>query len=902
MPWTSTEATILILLVALFASGAALGGDVIFRAAARSEETNLMPSGGFEDGAGHWEAFKRGFERVVKIEGGPGPHSGTACVRLTSDTPELQYGVLQRVELTQKEPALAIVEAWSRAEKVSGGMDAGYSLYVDVAYQDGSHLWQQTAAFPVGTHGWVRREVAILPEKPIKTLLVYGLLRRHTGTVWFDDFAVYVPKRGGLFDGTPVSARAPARKRTRRSRAELRTADGLRLALDGTGCVRAVAGREDMTDPGLRSSSGFFLRDAAAGSDFVRPATTIRKENGAIRLSAASREMGLTLEVKLSTVGRRIAARGTVADTSGRDRCVSVYFALPLRLEAAVWWDDVTGKRPVKGGAEYGNWAAVGVGANGFISKYPWSAVTTGDEGLSFCVPMEKAQLVRTGISNGLTYIVFDVGLTAKARKHPSRAEFEFGLYRHDPAWGFRDAARAYYEMFPECFTKRVTSEGIWLITRSTGAIWDPEDFHFKFHETGARADPAGAKLGILSFRYTEPWRWRQRYKGKGTPEERGREGALAVLERALTSDDARIRRHSWAVKGAVCHDESGSPVFYVEDAPWGTSALFVCNADPGLPLIGPDRINQAHCFYSPEIAKQRYESGIVPEQDGEYIDSVEGFTWPRVRNYREEHFATAEHPLVFGTASLRVCILGAFSHCAFLRYVAADLHERGKLMFGNYFPNALFFFPPHFDVLGTEHHWINRKGEWRPEAESRTNYRRALSYRKPYLMLLNTDFKKMSYASVEKYMRRCAFFGMFPSMFSSDAFHDRYFDDPKYYDRDRPLFRKYLPIIIEMAGAGWCPVTHARCPDAAIRLERFGDGRVIFLSVLNSDTREAHRARIEIDRKATGLGDGRIEATELFSGAEVPFARLREGTGVLSLEVAADDVAVLRIGQERRD
>jgi len=748
----------------------------------------------------------------------------------------------------------------------------------------------------VGTHGWVRREVTIMSQKPIKTLLVYGLLRGHTGTAWFDDFVAYMPKQGGIFDGTPVLRAAVDERETPEGRAGLQTGDGLYLGLDGMGRVAAIERQENMTDPDLVAASGFFLRDVAAGSGFVRPATKLAQEGEDVVLSATSREMKLSLEARLRVDGDRVEVTGAVADTSGKDRCITVYFALPLKLDRAVWWDDVAQKRQVKGGAEYGNWANIGVGANGFMSKYPWSAITTESDGLSLCVPMDKPQVMRMGISAGLTYIAFDLGLSAKAKKTPSRGAFAFGLYRHDPAWGFRSAAQRYYDMFPEYFTKRVKSEGIWLITRRIKAIRDPEDFHFKFHETGSRNDPAGAKLGILSFRYTEPWRWRQRYskkRGEGTPEQRSREGSLAILEKKLSSDNATIRRHSWAAKGAVCHDESGKPVLYIEDAPWGTCALFVCNADPNLPLVGPDKINQGRCFYSPTIAKQRYESGIVPEQDGEYIDSVEGFTWPRVRNYRVEHFACADYPLTFGTQSRRVCILNAFSHCAFLRYVAADLHRRGKLMFGNYFPNALFFFPPWFDVIGTEHHWINRKGEWRPEAESRTHYRRALCYRKPYLMLLNTDFSKMSYANVEKYMRRCAFFGLFPSMFSSDAFHDRYFDDPKYYDRDRPLFRTYIPIILDMAKAGWCPVTHARCPDPAIRVERFGEGPTVFLTVLNTDKQNPRQAKIEIDQEALGLGHAALEATELFSGRKLPFAG-----NVISLDLAGDDIAVLRISQ----
>ena len=142
----------------------------------------------------------------------------------------------------------------------------------------------------------------------------------------------------------------------------------------------------------------------------------------------------------------------------------------------------------------------------------------------------------------------------------------------------------------------------------------------------------------------------------------------------------------------------------------------------------------------------------------------------------------------------------------------------------------------------------------------------------------------KMSYANVEKYMRRCAFFGFFPSMFSADAFHDRYFDDPKYYDRDRPLFKKYLPVILDMSQAGWCPITHARCPETAIRLERFGTGSTVFLSVLNTDKEQTHRAVVSVDKAAMGLGEGTIEASELFSGQTIPFSdgtvSSRPGTG----------------------
>ena len=110
-----------------------------------------------------------------------------------------------------------------------------------------------------------------------------------------------------------------------------------------------------------------------------------------------------------------------------------------------------------------------------------------------------------------------------------------------------------------------------------------------------------------------------------------------------------------------------------------------------------------------------------------------EGFRWPRVQNYRAEHFAYTDGPLTFGTRSRRPCILTAFSHWAFLRYTGEDLHRRGKLMLGNALPITFYYFAPYFDVLGTEHGWIRRDGTWSPEAEARTNYRRARCYCRPY-------------------------------------------------------------------------------------------------------------------------------------------------------------------------
>jgi hypothetical protein len=71
------------------------------------------------------------------------------------------------------------VRGWSKAAGVTGGADAGYSLYVDLVYADDTPLWGQTAEFRCGTHDWEAQELTIVPSKPVKRLTVYGMFRGH---------------------------------------------------------------------------------------------------------------------------------------------------------------------------------------------------------------------------------------------------------------------------------------------------------------------------------------------------------------------------------------------------------------------------------------------------------------------------------------------------------------------------------------------------------------------------------------------------------------------------------------------------------------------------------------------------------------------------------------------------
>jgi hypothetical protein len=146
---------------------------------------------------------------------------------------------------------------------------------------------------------------------------------------------------------------------------------------------------------------------------------------------------------------------------------------------------------------------------------------------------------------------------------------------------------------------------------------------------------------------------------------------------------------------------------------------------------------------------------------------------------------------------------------------------------------------------MGTEMNWIGSDGSWRPASDTWMNFKRTMCYQKPYLFLMNTRYERFTNDLVGKYFQRSLFYGMFPSMFSHNASEDPYWRAPEFYNRDRHLFKQYIPLIKRIAEAGWEPVTYATTDSDAVYVERFGpdaDGGVYF-TFLNdsSETQQVH-------------------------------------------------------------
>jgi len=823
-----------------------------------------------------WSPYEQGFER-----------QGQTFFCDNSADAKSQRGAAQSVVLNQVRPEPIVASAWSRAEDVGGGPDSDYSLYLDLEYADGTPLWGQTGNFRTGTHDWERRLVVVLPEKPVKRLTCYTLFRGHGGKAWFRDVELRVirtPEGAATFDGVPV--------------------------------VRRKA-----------SVEGFQVRDVALGSDFVE----IERE-----------ALGLKLECTRTEQDGATMLDVTLTDTTGKDRAVTLLYVIPvmrsspqssrhtpcavrfsslvLRSPSVVrgspsvvrgspdpapvvrgspdpahpptaglrgelkshaeeekegadgtqsvpatlrWLHDPRKAIDVEPAREYVNATQFRVGANGRLSRYPLGAVAEGERGVALGIDMARPAFYRIGYNAGTgeLFLAYDLGL---APEKPA-ARVRFCRYAFDAAWGFRSALARYYAIFPEAFRCRTPEQGLWMPFAKISKVQGWEDFGFKFKE-GNDETRWDDEHGIVTFRYTEPMTW-----WMTMPKEMPRTVDAAVTEARRLADGGNAWAKALLTSGY--HDETGRFPARLLDTPWCNGAVWSMNSMPKIPGEATDFRNK----WSPAIRESLYGPKRSADLDGEYIDSSEGYVTDEL-DFRRDHFAAADTPLAFSPESRKPAIFRGLVAFEYVRGIADDVHAMGKLMMANGAPTRLPWLCPMLEVLGTETDW-HRGGRWMPMSDAELLYRRSMCKGKPYCFLMNTVFEEFSSELVEKYMKRSLAYGMFPGFFSHNASQGHYFSRPELYDRDRPLFKKYVPLCKRVAEAGWEPVPLARSSDERVYVERFGPR---YLTVLN-DSPETRTVTITLD------GQPPAAARELVAARDLPC----EG-GKITLTLPAEEVAVL--------
>ncbi len=724
---------------------------------------------------------------------------------------DAQRGVSQTVTLNQTIPEPLVASAWSKAVNIGGSRNSDYSLYLDLTYQDGTPLWGQVDAFDVGFHDWKKAEVMIFPEKPVKSVSFHMLLRRHSGKALFrtPELRAITPPAGAcLFDGVAVS-------------------------------------------PLKKSFEGFQIRDVATGSDYM-----------GIQNSA----LDLKLQCQTKQSGNTTFFDVQLADTSGKDRAVTLVYTIPVPAKNCLWFEDPRKTSSIEEGREYLTANRFGVGSNGQHSRYPFAAVGVEDSGTAIGIDPARPAYFRFGYNAGTEelFLAYDIGLTLEK----PTAHLRFCKFTFDPEWGFRAALQRYYEIFPDHFRRRIETQGLWMPFAKISDVKGWQDFGFLFKE-GTNETAWDDEHDMLTFRYTEPMTWWMRMS-EDMP--RTIEAALAEANRlAVEKQDNNAR----ALLTSGYHDEQGRYVAKLLNTPWCNGAVWSINSMPGIGGAVTDFKNK----WSEDIRQNLYGPDRKADLDGEYIDSSEGYV-TEVLDFRRDHFAATQTPLTFSMTDHQPAIFRGLIAFEYIAAIANDVHAMDKLMMANSTPIRLCWLTPLLDVLGSETDW-NPEGRWRPMSDRDLLYRRALCRAKPYCFLMNTNFDQFSHERVEKYMKRSLAYGMFPGFFSHNAAEGHYFTRPKLYERDRPLFLKYIPLCKEVAQAGWEPMTRARSDCPGVYVERFGDQ---YLTVFN-DSDENRKVTIATEMNISA------DVRELITGRDIQWRKNQ-----ITLTLDPEDVAVLKL------
>ncbi len=551
-----------------------------------------------------------------------------------------------------------------------------------------------------------------------------------------------------------------------------------------------------------------------------------------------------------------IELAGEIINLTESNLCLTLKLIFPMKeKEALSWNNDMDNSIVIQQGKIYSNYVEVsttippagsfntignengGYGdkiGTGQMSFYPLASVSTASVGYGVGLDLSIPLVYRLSYNPDEGLIAeFDLALTPRTTKFPNRSFFKLQLFEHDPGWHFRSALKKYYEINPDQFKKRVTKEGIWLPFTPLHSIKGWEDFGFAFHETDWRAKDAGAKgkstieadrdAGVYSFQYTEPWDIQIPIKNLNADYDE------VISDRTIPSE------HREYLKSSATFDKNNLWQTRKLETPWfesGWAVSITTNVDPEITNLNRYQF----------VCKDEINPSVKMKVDGIYFDSME-WNWHHDLNYNIKHFEFADYPLTFSSSltNPKPAIWNYSSEFEMMKKVAEEMHAKGKLTMGNGFGFTPFA-PGILDLFGAELS-LYSKGD---ADKRKLQFNRAISAQKPIVFLFNEGlndkvFSTPPYNGYIQYFEKMLFYGFFPSFFSVDAANDPYWQDSTRYNIGVPFFKKYIPVIREIAAAGWEPVTYLKISSTEIAAERFGDNldKGIYFTIKNENVKD---------------------------------------------------------------
>lgn len=790
-----------------------------------SSATNqsLLVNGNFSQAAASpqaaagWSPFNLGYARVTGVAR-PG---NMAAIAVRTTGPRQQAGALQ---IWTTPPGVSfgslLLSGWSRAESDSGGAATDYSVYADVGYADGSWSFGHVAPFVAGPHDWQYSSAVIELGRPVHALHIYAMYRNRVGVVYFDDISL----SGTEVQCTPDSAHS-------KGSATAIPAESATVSLASV--VRPAGWKTDaVTTASFVSHEDHIRVQGSVALSHTEPCPYPDPcPNGS---TPADRSVSLQLSFPLPQA---------VQERGGGWRVWSdaeTFTTLPTRNASS----SVGGKHLYGGQRE-------GVGALAFaVDRYPMLVLTSpdGGRGIMLAVPMEPTLYIYRisyDTLSRLLSITFDFGLTSRSQRFPSMATFACLLFPlAHPQWGFRGALQQYYERYPAVWLEEqavIRRQGTWVAcVPDIRSLPGWQDFGIVFAEesTGFNASQSMwmNEQGIQIFPYIEPdlIHWRL---------PKGVAATWPNLSQSLTgcagnsSCAGQAQAHAIISTGKVKSD--GSLLWCPEQEPWSTGAMFFAG-------LSPATLADPKSWASQKLAgvQAAYDASISGgyQISGQYIDSVLAFNseFGGNLNYRPSTLATTSHPPVFDNKGT-IAVFGAAEELSFLlEVVGKTVRGRGQSVMGNGLfaqGTPAYNYPLAFDVMGTEIDWQAsdeasrvEKGKFTPPPAFDLRFARAMAGARPYIYLLDTNFDTWTKDYTDQYFQTCLTYGFWPSFFSADAADHVYFTNSSLIERDRPIWRQFIPVLKVINMAGWEPLALINASNAGgssgggqFVVERFG-------------------------------------------------------------------------------
>jgi hypothetical protein len=697
-------------------------------------------------------------------------------VKLVNTLPG-QNSACKTIVLNQTAPKMIRLTGQSKAENVSGTSGLSYSLRYDVTYMDDSMEKYNCFPFTTGTHDWESADGIFYPKKAVKNVCVIVMLYNVTGTVWFNNVTFQEQSSPGTF-----------------------------AKFDDTGILNQT------------SAEGYLVRQFTDGEDWYE-------------ISSGQSGNNWGLVATSDSTGGTTVHTATLTNYSGAERAGVLAYRIPLGGSGFKWCEaDLRTETATDNiSFEFKNEIDINWLKNSKPrSKFLWGCVVNSTTGYAIAIdPDYPVQFrIRYESNSKELFVVFDLGFSSDV----SSATVKFLTWTFTPASGagMRQAISSFYKNYPDAFRDRFVTNGqehgIWLINDLTAgnAITNISDFGFKLNQQqyGAASIAYDDANSILDTAYVHPTELFIDIADLGAGPTY--EQVIAKLNQLAGQGSTT----ALAIQNSAVKDKNGKYIYHTGSLWSPNYARFVMNPAPNVGLPGR---NSYYDQWTSSAIQNYLNPGTM---DGIMCDNAEAQYWDnscaentRI-DYAATHFSAMQTPLVHDkNGNIGICY--EMMIWEYFNGMRDDIFagSRFLVMQANGVPYCTTFISTKLDVTGGEQTWDYSSG-WHPQPESNMLLYRAQSGRKLVTFLQELEnIANWTNARTQKYFARCCAFGIMPSFYLGgyDPNSTQYFEDPNYYERDRNIFKTYIPVIRKLSQAGWEPVREATVNDSEVFLERFG-------------------------------------------------------------------------------